>query len=176
MRIFQVIEATANSLAHGNQTWFRCLYEPLVEMGHEVVLFSSQRGRIARDRRNPRLRERFSQEMVEEFHRENERKRFDLFFAYLTEGMVEPGAIDDIRKTGVPTCNFSCNNTHQFYLVEIWRAILIFPSIPRSLHVKNFWQWEPHRSGGLWPPIRNILNPSMLPETCLSRLWAQTMR
>jgi spore maturation protein CgeB len=34
------------------------------------------------------------------------------------EGMVEPEAIDAIRRLGVLTCNFSCNNVHQFDLVE----------------------------------------------------------
>jgi spore maturation protein CgeB len=87
-------------------------------MGHEVVLFSLERGRIAFHRRDSRLREQFSQEMLDTFHREHKKKHFDLFFAYLIEGMVEPAVIDRIRKTGVPTCNFSCNNTHQFYLVQ----------------------------------------------------------
>jgi hypothetical protein len=32
--------------------------------------------------------------------------------------MVDPSGLDEIRKSGVPTCNFSCNNAHQFYLVD----------------------------------------------------------
>lgn len=32
--------------------------------------------------------------------------------------MIEVDAIDEIRRLGVPTCNFSCNNAHQFYLVQ----------------------------------------------------------
>jgi spore maturation protein CgeB len=32
--------------------------------------------------------------------------------------MIEPSVIDQIRKTGVPTCNFSCNNVHQFQMVD----------------------------------------------------------
>ncbi len=32
--------------------------------------------------------------------------------------MVEPDVLDEIRKSGVPTCNFSCNNAHQFELVD----------------------------------------------------------
>jgi hypothetical protein len=34
------------------------------------------------------------------------------------EGMIEPTAIDYIRRSGVPCCNFSCNNIHQFSLVK----------------------------------------------------------
>jgi spore maturation protein CgeB len=42
----------------------------------------------------------------------------DLFFSYLVDGAIDPTLIDEIRATGIPTCNFSCNNTHQFDLVD----------------------------------------------------------
>jgi spore maturation protein CgeB len=63
-------------------------------------------------------RARFSQHLVDTFKREHQRRPFDLFFSYFMDGMVEPAAIDVIRKSGVPTCNFSCNNAHQFDLVD----------------------------------------------------------
>ncbi|MBW2661270.1 MAG: glycosyltransferase family 1 protein [Deltaproteobacteria bacterium] len=118
LRIFQVISAKANSGIAGNLTWYRNLHEPLVEMGHGVVLFSADEGELAMARKDKKLRADFSQRLLDKFRQEHIRKPFDLFFAYLKEGVVEPGAIKEIGKTGVPTCNFSCNNTHQFYLVE----------------------------------------------------------
>jgi len=118
MRVFQVLEGTANAAVPGSQTWLRNLHEPLLEMGHEVVLFSAEEGRRAMQRGDLAARAAFSQRLLETFHREHTRKPFDLFFAYLMDGMVEPGAIEEIRKTGVPTCNFSCNNAHQFCLVD----------------------------------------------------------
>ena len=118
MRIFQVLEGSANAVVPGNQTWYRNLYEPLVEMGHEIVLFSAKEGRLAMQRNDTRARAAFSQKLVDTFHGEHARKPFSLFFAYLMDGMVEPGGLDEIRKTGVPTCNFSCNNAHQFCLVD----------------------------------------------------------
>ena len=118
LHIFQVISAKANSGIAGNLTWYRNLYEPLVEMGHGVVLFSADEGELAMARKDKKLRASFSQKLLDKYQQEHTRKPFDLFFAYLKEGMVEPGVIKEIRKTGVPTCNFSCNNTHQFYLVE----------------------------------------------------------
>ena len=118
MRIFQAIESSTNSSVPGSQTWCRNLSEPLVDMGHEVVLFSVEEGRRAMQRGDLAACAAFSQKLLETFRREHTRKSFDLFFAYLMDGMVEPIAIDEIRKTGVPTCNFSCNNAHQFYLVD----------------------------------------------------------
>lgn len=118
MRIFQVLEGSSNVAVPGSQTWHRNLYEPLVEMGHEVVLFSVTEGRLAMQRNDASARAAFSQKLLDTFRREHAKNPFVIFFAYLMDGMVEPAAIDEIRKTGVPTCNFSCNNAHQFYLVN----------------------------------------------------------
>lgn len=118
MRIFQVLEESANVSAPGNKTWLRNLYEPLVEMGHEVLLFSVTEGRMAMQHKDGQARACFSQNLLDTFRREHSRKPFVLFFSYLMDGMLEPGVIDEIRKYGVVTCNFSCNNIHQFYLVK----------------------------------------------------------
>lgn len=118
MRIFQILEPSANSAVPYNRTWHRNLYEPLVEMGHEVVLFSAHEGGLAMRKNDARARAVFSQQLLDRFRQEHNRKPFDLFFAYLMDGMVEPNVIDEIGKCGVPTCNFSCNNIHQFYLVD----------------------------------------------------------
>jgi spore maturation protein CgeB len=117
-RIFQAISSTASDVVADNQTWYRNLYEPLVEMGHDVVLFSTAEGEIAMSRNSMGRRAAFSQKLIETFQAEHNKKPFDLFFGYLKEGMVDPGVIDLVNASGVPTCNFSCNNAHQFYLVE----------------------------------------------------------
>lgn len=116
MRIFQVLEDSANGAVAGNQTWYRNLHEPLVELGHEVHLMSVTEGRLAMERGDAAARTRFSEKMVETFHREHARRPFALFWSYLMEGMVDPEALAEIRAVGVPTCNFSCNNAHQFHL------------------------------------------------------------
>jgi spore maturation protein CgeB len=118
MRIFQVLENGANTAVATNATWYRNLYEPLIELGHDVVLVSAAEGRHALACNNTELRAAFSQKLLDAFRAAQSKKPFDLFFAYLMDGMVEPGALDEIRKTGVPTCNFSCNNIHQFGLVD----------------------------------------------------------
>jgi spore maturation protein CgeB len=117
VRILQVIEASTNLSVPNSQTWRRNLHEPLLEMGHDVVLFPAEKGRQAMRRCDERARARFSESLVATFRREHARQPFSLFFAYLMDGMVDAGAIDEIRRTGVPTANFSCNNAHQFHLV-----------------------------------------------------------
>jgi len=118
MRIFQAIHPTTNAAVSDSQTWLRNLYEPLIEMGHDVLLFSTVDGRRAMRQRDKAAQAIFSQRMLDGFQREHSKKPFDLFFAYLMDGMIEPGVIDEIRRSDVPTCNFSCNNTHQFDLVD----------------------------------------------------------
>jgi spore maturation protein CgeB len=118
MRIFQVFESTANIAIQGNHTWYRNFFEPLVEMGHDVFFFSAEEGRRARERNDASARFAFSEKLLNVYQREHLKKPFDLFFSYIADGMLEPGIISHIKKYGVPTCNFSCNNTHQFYLVK----------------------------------------------------------
>jgi hypothetical protein len=118
MRIFEVIESSANPYVPNSRIWLRNLYEPLVDMGIEVILFPAEDGRKAMFNNDNVAREVFSQTLLDKFRRENKKRPFDLFFAYLMDGMVDPGVIDEVRKYGIPTCNFSCNNIHQFYLVD----------------------------------------------------------
>jgi spore maturation protein CgeB len=129
MRIFQVLSAQATGGVGLSQIWLRNLYEPLVDMGYDVLLFRAEEGAQAKARRAATIRAAFSHKLLDAFRREHARKSFDLFFAYLMDGMIEPGAIDEIRKLGVPTCNFSCNNTHQFDLVDE-----LSPHFDYSLH------------------------------------------
>lgn len=118
MRIFQVLESSANERIATNRTWYRNLYEPLIDLGHDVVLVDAGMGAQAMRRNDAALRATFSQQLLDRFRNEHTRQPFDLVFTYLMDGMVDVGAIDEIRRAGVPTCNFSCNNIHQFDLVD----------------------------------------------------------
>jgi spore maturation protein CgeB len=118
MRIFHAIEGTSNAAVTGSNTWLRNLYEPLLDLGHEVFLFPVTDGRRAMQRGDAGARARFSQRLLDTFRAEHARQPFHVFFSYLMDGMVEPAVIDLVRKASIPTCNFSCNNTHQFDLVD----------------------------------------------------------
>ena len=108
MHIFQALSAVATGGVGQSSIWRLNLYEPLVELGHQVFLWKFQWGE-SRD---------WSSRLWDDFSKEHARKPFDLFFSYFQDGMIEPDIILEIRKQGVPTCNFSCNNTHQFNLVK----------------------------------------------------------
>ena len=73
---------------------------------------------MAHQRKDSGLRARFSEKLLDIFRREYRYRPYDLFFGYFIDGMIEAGVIDEIRRMGVLTCNFSCNNAHQFYLVQ----------------------------------------------------------
>ncbi len=118
MRIFQVIENYANLSLRENRTWLRNLHEPLIEMGHEVTLVTADEGRLAMQTRDSALRSAFSEKLLNQFRAGMKNGPYDFAFFYLMDGMCEPGVLEEIRKTGTPTANFSCNNVHQFYLVE----------------------------------------------------------
>jgi spore maturation protein CgeB len=165
MRIFQTIEAGANAALSGNRTWYRNLYEPLTEMGHDVVLYPADEGRLAMQQKDASLRSAFSEKLLGLFRQEQARKPFDLFFAYLMDDMVEPGLIDEIRHAGVITCNFSCNNAHQFYLVDE-----LSPHFDYNLHSEKSTREKFLAIGArpLWWPMASnpkYFKPQSLPRT-----------
>lgn len=128
-RIFQVLKSGANPFAKNNQTWRRNLYEPLVRLGQDVFLFSLDKMISLHGKNNTSS---LSEKLLNTFKKEHKKKPFELFFSYLRDGMVEPSVIDEIRKTGIPTCNFSCNNIHQFYVVKE-----ISPHFDYNLHAEK---------------------------------------
>lgn len=132
MRIFQVLSGSSNSAVKGNATWHRNLYEPLVDLGHDVVYFSADEGLRARQKNDGRLRSAFSQKLLDAFRKAHRRKPFDLFFAYLTDGMVDSAVISEIGSCGVVTANFSCNNVHQFDVIRT-----ISPRFDYNLHAER---------------------------------------
>jgi hypothetical protein len=164
MRIFQVIENSTNTSIPGNKTWYRNLYEPLIELGHDVVLFDANEGRVAMSKNESTLRARFSQKLLESFRKEHSKSPFSLFFAYLMDGMVDPYVIDEIKKTGVLTCNFSCNNAHQFYLVDE-----LSPHFDFNLHAEKLVKEKFLEIGAnpLWWPMAS--NPTYFKPLNLSR-------
>ena len=155
LRIFEVLEDTTNFSLPANLTWRRNLYEPLVEMGHEVFLLSAVEGRRAMQTHDRTGRSAFSEKLLSLVKAQHARAPLDLFFAYLMDGMVDPEAIDEIRKIGIPTCNFSCNNAHQFHLVDE-----ISPHFDYSLHAEKLTAEKFRKVGArpIWWPMAS--NPN----------------
>lgn len=95
------------------------LRRSLEDMGHQLVPFTfpgwpDDQDPAWRARGKPRTNER----LVASFSGALERGPVDLFFGYFYSSVVYSDTIERIRASGVPTVNFSCNNIHQFELVE----------------------------------------------------------
>lgn len=135
MRIFLALNPSSNPGVKNSMTWYRNLYEPLVELKHDVYLLridlSAKELKVKR--RTKKFKQKFSQKLLDVFKKEQGKKPVDLFFSYLMDSEIEPTCIDEIKKLGVPTANFSCNNTHQFYLTE-----KIAPHFDFNLHSEKF--------------------------------------
>ncbi len=117
MKILQLIESAGNA-AVSSRMWLRNLYEPLLDLGCAVDLVSTTPARDAWRSRDARALERFNERLLAHFRREHAKSPFDLLFAYVVDGMLDPAVIAEIRRAGVITVNFSCNNCHQFHLVR----------------------------------------------------------
>ncbi len=164
MRVFQIIESSTNISIPGNKTWHRNLYEPLIDLGHDVLLFNASEGRIAMNLNDSNKRGIFSQKLLDTFKKEHSKSPFTLFFAYLMDGMVDPYVIDEIKKSGVITCNFSCNNAHQFYLVDE-----LSPHFDYNLHAEKLVKDKFLEIGAnpLWWPMAS--NPTYFKPVNVTR-------
>ena len=131
MRIFLTLSPSGNGAVPDSMTWYRNLYEPLMDLGHDVYLMRMDlmAVQLGVKWRSEQFKGKFSQKLLETFKLENEKKPFDLFFSYFIDSDIEISCIDEIKKHGLPTANFSCNNIHQFYLTE-----KIAPHFDYNLH------------------------------------------
>lgn len=120
MRIFLTLNPSANLSVPGSMTWYRNLYEPLIDLGHDVYLLriDTVAENLGLKLNSKQFNAEFSQNLLEIFKKENDKKEFELFFSYLTDLHVNPICIEQIRKSNVMAVNFSCNNEHQFHLTK----------------------------------------------------------
>lgn len=115
-----MLNPSGNQGVSGSLTWYFNLYEPLVDLGHEVYFFNlktfceEEKLRF----RSAMFKRRLSQVLPITFKAENKKKPFDLFFSYLTDLDIEEDALSQLSDVRLVKLNFSCNNTHQFYLVQ----------------------------------------------------------
>jgi spore maturation protein CgeB len=166
MRIFFASPSSPNQWGLPESTlWHANLYQPLVELGHEVVMFdfdfaeannnldpeiSEQRAFIASSR--PLL----SEALLRQFNAVHEARPIDLFFSYFYSAFVEPSAIREISSLGVPTMNWYCNASYQLRLVEE-----IAPAYDWCL-VPEYFRLEDYRRIGANPIYcQEAANPSV---------------
>jgi spore maturation protein CgeB len=108
VRIFLVLNPSGNSTVPGSMTWYRNIYEPLLDLGHEVFFFRLDLF-VNQEKLNFRTasyRTKLSEELSKSFRHEHNKKPFDLFFSYLTTLDITQESLEKIRQAGVPMINF----------------------------------------------------------------------
>jgi hypothetical protein len=92
------------------------LRRSLEDMGHELVRFDFPGWPDDADPSwQAHGKPRTNEKLLDAFRRAG---RVDLFYGYFYASVVYPETLETIRRSGVPTVNFSCNNVHQFDLVR----------------------------------------------------------
>lgn len=126
MRIFYCSLDSANNYAlPGSNIWNNNLYKSLMKLS-KVILpnFNVSRqyaecfARIKSSRTPEEAKKYYSYKLIENIKEEEKKEHIDLFFSYYYSKCIIPEIIDEIRKLGIITVNFYCNNIHQFDLVS----------------------------------------------------------
>ena len=121
MRLFLAIPRSPNP-SFTSDLWKGNLHDPLVDMGHDVVLWDE--GSQPLFDLDPDaaatvpIRARFSGRFLEAVEAAHRSSPLDLVITYFCDSHLEPGAIDQVRERVAPIVNFFCNNVHQFHLVR----------------------------------------------------------
>jgi spore maturation protein CgeB len=148
VRIFFAAPATAHQGALPSSTlWHANLYQPLVDLGHDVVVFDFDYSEFNRnlDPSDPKQRAftaenrpRFSEQLIKQFDDAHARAAVDLFFSYFYSSYVEPEAIRDIGAAGPVTVNWYCNASYQFALVREIAPAYNYCLVPERFRLDDY--------------------------------------
>jgi spore maturation protein CgeB len=115
------------------------LRRSLEAMGHELVQFTFPGWP---DDADPQWRRRgkpsTNERLLQAFQSALRKGPIDLFYGYLYSSVAYPETIDVIRRHGIPTVNFSCNNVHQFELLEEIAPRFDLCVVPEQAAVEKF--------------------------------------
>jgi len=142
MRIFYAAQNTANGTIPASRVWYRNLYLSLVKLGHDVVATKMDFDEAmahARDRLwFEARRQAFAEGLLAEVKTAHATRPIDLFFSYCHSSCITPEIVREIRSLGVLTLNFSCNNVHQFRLVEEIAPAFDYCMVPEKVALPKF--------------------------------------
>jgi len=115
------------------------LRRSLEAMGHELVRFSFPGWP---DDADPQWRQHgkpdTNERLLRAVRRAHAQRPLDLFYGYLYSSVVYPQTLDELRRTGVPIVNFSCNNVHQFELVAPIAPHVDLNIVPEAAALPSF--------------------------------------
>ena len=146
MRIFYASDSTPNASFQSN-LWRNNLYQPLVDLGHDVVEFeydsretfqnldpSDPKQKAFIDKNRPRL----EQALLSQIKAAHTQKPIDLFFSYFYSACVRPAVIEDIKALGIKTVNWYCNAAHQFYLIKELAPAYDWSLVPEKIRLDDY--------------------------------------
>lgn len=125
MRIFYASDTTPNPSFQSN-LWHNNLYQPLVDLGHEVVEFDYDLRETFlhldpayEDHRRfiEHNRPQVTRELLRQIRAAHRERPLDLFFSYFSDACVLPEGIEEIKSLGIKTVNWYCNGSYQLHLV-----------------------------------------------------------
>jgi spore maturation protein CgeB len=146
MRLFYASDTTPNPSFQSN-LWRNNLYQPLVDLGHEVVEFHYDLRRTFQnlDPQDPnqkafvaKNRPRVTKELLRQIKHEHAKKPIDLFFSYFYDACVLPNAIDEIKSMGIKTVNWYCNGSYQLHLVSEIAPHYDWCLVPEKFRLKDY--------------------------------------
>lgn len=148
MRIYYAAAASPNYWGlPDSKLWDVNLYQPLLDLGHDVVRFRYDFGphnnhldpldpgqKQFIDANRPRLGE----ELLRQVRAAHRRAPLDLFFSYFYSAYVHPDVIPEISKMGIPTVNWYCNGSYQFDLVKEIAPAYDFCLVPEKFRMEDY--------------------------------------
>jgi spore maturation protein CgeB len=146
MRIFYASDTTPNASFQSN-LWRNNLYQPLVDLGHDVVEFQYDLRRTFQNL-NPEYpgqkafidknRPRVTKELLRQIKTAHVKKPIDLFFSYFYDACVLPEAIDEIKAMGIITVNWYCNGSYQLHLVSEIAPHYDWCLVPEKFRINDY--------------------------------------
>lgn len=148
-RIFLVLGGKMNPHDE-SYLWLRNLYDPLVELGHDVSLLDIDK--YSADNHlgymSVEAKEQLSNELPTIFLKEHQTKKFDIFFSYLHNAQIEPAVLKEISKH-ILTINYS-TNYHQF---EMYKEIV--QNVHKNIYISKIAKegFDDLGADSYWMPI-----------------------
>jgi len=171
MRIFYASDKSPNASLQSN-LWRNNLYQPLVDLGHDVVEFDYDLRETFRklDTSDPantefiaQNRPRVTAEFLRQIKAAHAAQPIDLLFSYFYDACVFPEAIDEIKALGIKTVNWYCNGSYQLHLVREISPHYDWCLVPEKFRLKDYEAMGAHPIYCQEAANPNIYKPYDLP-------------
>ena len=144
MRIFYAADTSPNAYFQSN-IWRNNLYEPLVDMGHDIVEFDYDlretfrnldptKKRAFVNRNRPKL----EKALIGQIKKAHAQEPIDLFFSYFYSACARPSTIKAIKSIGIITVNWYCNGAHQFHLIKELAPAYDWCLVPEKFRLEDY--------------------------------------